>query len=107
VARPSRACHAWVGAFQPVKANCTACFLTKRPPGFECALKASKSGVIATLKLYTRMAGTSKAVLITQNEPNRYIEKEKLRALLVKLFPQQADFKIRVRMVCCSFFDSS
>jgi hypothetical protein len=44
------------------------------------------------------MAGTPKVVLVTQNEPNRYIEKEKLRTLLTELFPQQADFKIRVRV---------
>jgi hypothetical protein len=45
------------------------------------------------------MASTPKVVLITQNEPSRYIEKEKLRTMLTELFPQQADFKIRVRVV--------
>lgn len=44
------------------------------------------------------MASSSKVVLITQNEPSRYLDKEQLKALLVELFPdvKQADFKIRV-----------
>lgn len=44
------------------------------------------------------MASSSKAVLITQNEPSRYLDKEQLKALLVELFPnvKQADFRIRV-----------
>jgi len=44
------------------------------------------------------MASSSKVALITQNEPNRYIDKEQLKALLVELFPhvKQTDFKIRV-----------